>query len=109
MLFKQPKNGQEGESFSINKSKWVLWLLVGIILISIAGYSFFSVKAFANKIVGNWEEIKFAFDKPNIVKAARIEYASKSAELEEGLLNKEPTPQDKLIEEVVDQLKTSKK
>ena len=107
MLFKKSKEGVSN-SFPINKSKWVLWLLVGIILISIAGYSFLSVKSFVDKITKNWDVIQFSMTKPEAVRNLKDDYASKSAELEKSLGKNLPTPQDQLIEEVLKQLKTSK-
>lgn len=91
-----------------NKSKLILWLLAAIVCTVIVGYALFSLKLFTDRIITNWDNLKFAMEKPSVVQSLREDYASKSAELEKSLEQKEPTPQDQLIEEVLKQLKSSK-
>ena len=110
MQFNRMKENPEigNNSHPINKSRLILWLLGGIICVAIVGYALFSLKLFTDRIMTNWDNLKFAMEKPSVVQALRTDYASKSAELEKSLEKKEPTPQDQLIEEVLKQLKSSK-
>ena len=107
MLFHKREEGGN-PSRPIKKSKLVLWILILTILLTVLGYASFSVKLFADKIIANWDNLRFTWEKPNIVQATRIRYASESAKLEESFSKKELSPEDKLIEEVTNQLKTSK-
>ena len=59
-------------------------------------------------MVNNIEEVKFALEKPQLIQKLRIQYASKSAELDQSLLRQNPTPQEELIKEVTESLKSSK-
>ena len=107
MLFKKRADGTAMFQ-PFNKSKLILWILLLVIFLTGIGYISLSVVKFTNKVVNYYDEIKFAFDKPELVKTLREEYASKSAELEEELLNKEPSAEDKLLDEVTNQLKSGK-
>lgn len=108
MLFHRSKEGIVNPSSPINKSKWILGLVGLLLLISIIGYASFSLKLFADKVIANWDNLKFTWEKPNIVQATRIRYASESAKLEESFSNKEPSAEDKLLDEVTNQLKSGK-
>ena len=75
-----------------------------IIILGILYYAYTKVAY----VVNNIEEVKFALEKPQLIQKLRIQYASKSAELDQSLLRQNPTPQEELIKEVTESLKSSK-
>lgn len=81
------------------KSYTWLWFLPvgGIILGLLILYSF--------QLFGNWQELLFTIKKPNIVKSIRLDYEGRQKKLEESFLKREKTPEEKLIETVVEELK----
>ena len=87
----------------LNK-KFVAITLAGLLLVGILYYAYTKVAY----VVNNIEEVKFALEKPQLIQKLRIQYASKSAELDQSLLRQNPTPQEELIKEVTESLKSSK-
>lgn len=76
-------------------------LLTLLILSGIVFYGYTKAKY----VVQNIEEVKFALEKPQLVKELRERHASKSAELEKELIKNEPSAKDKLIEELTQELR----
>ncbi len=70
----------------------ILWQILGIVI----------------NINKSWNEIAFAYNKPQLVRAVREEYSKKQQELDNQFMQKQQTAEQKLIEAVADQLKTSK-
>jgi len=89
------------------KMRWIkvvaliLGIAVAILLISI-------VVGIYNKVNNSWQEIQFAYNKTEVVRIVRIDYENKVNEIEKSYKEQELTPEQKLIEEVVGQMKTSK-
>ena len=96
------ENQSKGSKLSLKKIFGFSLTLV--ILAGIIWYGLSKV----NHLKENWDVIQFSLEKPSLVRTLKTDYVSQSAELEKSMFKKAPTPQDKLIEEVVDQLKTSK-
>lgn len=84
-----------------------LAVLIGLVITYIA---ITSTAGFYNKVKNSWDEISFAYNHPNLVRAMREEHASRSAQIERELMKheKEETEQDKLIRELREQLEASK-
>jgi len=80
------------------------WLSVGVLSIIVFG----SIFVFLQTLEKNWDVINFAIDKPEIVRAVKINYEGKVKAVEEQLIKTEKTPEDKLIETVLDQLDPKK-
>jgi len=79
----------------------ILGIAVAILLISMAIGVY-------NRVSSSWQEIQFAYNKTEVVRTVRIDYENKISEIEKSYKEQELTPEQKLIEEVVDQMKTSK-
>jgi hypothetical protein len=73
-----------------------LWgLIVGLLIMVIAEIT----------ILATAPEIRFAINKHNIVKSVRIDYEKRQKELEESYVKRDKTPEEKLIEEITNQIK----
>lgn len=85
------------------------WKIVGIlfvlILLAIVGYFGYSK---SKVYISNWDTIQFAVEKPNLVRNLKADYASKSAQLEKSYSQKEPTVEEQLLQQVVNQMKQGK-
>jgi len=79
----------------------ILGIAVAMLLISVAIGVY-------NRVSSSWQEIQFAYNKAEVVRTVRIDYENKISEIEKSYKEQELTPEQKLIEEVVDQMKTSK-
>ena len=79
----------------------ILGIAVAILLISMAIGVY-------NRVSSSWQEVQFAYNKTEVVRTVRIDYENKISEIEKSYKEQELTPEQKLIEEVVDQMKTSK-
>lgn len=107
MMFKRStQNQNRGESLgnptNVGKITSVTFLLViGLAILTFAG---FQVKGFYDRIVTNWAEIKFASEKPHLVREMRENYEQKQKELDESFTKQEKTVEQKLIEELTLQL-----
>lgn len=66
------------------------------------------IKGIYGDVTSRWEELKFAYDKPELVRSLREDYQQRSAALDEAFLNRQQTAEQKLLEEVAVQLKESK-
>lgn len=98
----EPKSGN-----SVNWTKWLLFTLVFVLVIGVLGYGGLKVKGALDSVSHNWQEIQFAMQKPNVVKAVREDYQTKSAKLDKEYTQKEKTSDEVLIDEVVKRLKTA--
>lgn len=79
----------------------IFGITIAVILISMAIGVY-------NRVSSRWQEIQFAYNKTEVVRTVRIDYENKISEIEKSYKEQELTPEQKLIEEVVDQMKTSK-
>ena len=79
----------------------IFGITIAVILISMAIGVY-------NRASSGWQEIQFAYNKTEVVRTVRIDYENKISEIEKSYKEQELTPEQKLIEEVVDQMKTSK-
>ena len=56
-------------------------------------------------VASNWDIITFSISKPEMVRAIKLNYEEKVKLIEKQITTTEKTAEDKLIEEVVNQLK----
>ena len=63
---------------------------------------------FGSKVKSAWPEIQFALEKPVIVEAIRTEYQEKQNQLEKEMTERQKSAEDRLVEEVVNQMKGKK-
>lgn len=96
----------------MNHTKFSIKRFIGFSLILVLGVAIltffgFQVKGQYEKIESSIEEINFAFNHPEIVKATREDYQERQNKLNESFLKKEKTSEEKLIEELTNQLKES--
>lgn len=83
------------------------WMTIGIIAIVIVGVLLVQGKGFYDKISSSWDEVKFAYQKPSVVRTVREDYQGKQAELEQSFLKKEKSSEDKLVDDVVKRLEAT--
>lgn len=81
------------------------YLIIGLL---ICWYIFNQVSNTFSRINKSWAEIQFSYEHTSIVRSVREDYASKSAELEDSYKQKDPTVQEKLLEELTEQLEGKK-
>lgn len=93
---------------SINKAKIISALSITVVIAILIGIAWYSITTKINEIKAKWPAIQFAMEEPDIVLATRDDFASKSAQLKEGYFKKEPTAQEKALEELTKQLQSSK-
>ena len=76
-----------------------------VVILGILTFFTFQVKGFYD----NFEEVKFALQKPNIIKMVREDYEKKQKELEQSYTRKEQTVEQRLIEQLTKELKEQSK
>lgn len=91
----------------MSKVKIGLILIIGMVFGAIIWATILGVSA-ASRISANWKEIKFANDKPTIVRAIREQYESAQGKMESEIVKHQQTAEEQLVQEVVDQLKGKK-
>lgn len=92
----------------LNIGKIATTLTIVVLASMLIGVAYYWADTTITKFQKNWDVIEFAMDKPEFVRALKTDYASKSAELEKEYMKRQVTPEDELIQEVVDQVKGSK-
>ena len=101
---------QRKDNLGINKRKIVGGIVVaGLVVLTFIILGLQALTTY-NKYLSARNEIQFAVDHPEIVRTVREDYASKSADLDKSYTQtkKEPTADQKLLEEVANQLKQLK-
>lgn len=94
-----------GKSFPL--MKWLTFTLLFVFIIGVLAYGGLKVKGALDSISGNWSEIQFAMEKPELVKTLREDYRGKQAKLDKDFMTKEKTSEEKLVDEVVKRLETA--
>lgn len=70
--------------------KRLLLISVNLLVVTSAcWYAYTKVTFVTNRIKGNWETIKFAYDYPEIVNPLREEYTSQQGELKDSIIKKQ--------------------
>lgn len=82
--------------------------LAFIVAIAILIFFGLQVNGFFQRVRANWDEIAFAYQKPNVVKAVRENYYKKLNNIEQEITSPQPTAEEELLREVIEQLKQSK-
>lgn len=78
-----------------------------VILLAFA-YLSFQVYNVGARVVSNWQEIMFAYEKPELVHATRVSYQRKETALDKSFEEQKQTAQEKLINAVTTKLQASK-
>lgn len=76
-----------------NASRVVKNLLFFLIVFFVLGYFAIKLFSFGQHIVSGWQEISFAYNKPNLVKNIREEYQKKEALVDREMLTGKPDQQ----------------
>lgn len=85
---------------------YLFGLLFAVSLLILVGFVVFKLGGFVNTINSNWQEIKFAYEKPSIVKTIREDYQAKEKKLDQSFLNSDSS-EEKLVDEVVKKLQAT--
>lgn len=94
------------KSNRMSLSSIVLILIAALIVVIAILYAISQIMGVYTHVTANFNEIKFAYDHPSLIKGVEQDYASKSASLEESYKYHSPTPQDQLIETVTQSLQS---
>ena len=108
MFFKKPttKNSlQKPSSWDGTAKKSIKFFFFFVIV----GYILTQIFGFTQVMVKNWDEFKFVYNKPNLVKTIRQDYEKKQSDFDKVFLQKDKSSQDKLLEEVLKQLQEQSK
>lgn len=73
----------------IDMGKFLKKITLIIVSLALIAHTTFSVFVIAKQTSTNWQEIWFAYNKPNVVKMVREDYQRKQANLDQELLNKD--------------------
>jgi hypothetical protein len=101
-----PDTGKPGVSLRSKISFSKLFTLIVVLLALLI--LLFQAYAIVANAVKAWPEIQFAYTKPELVHAVRVEYQTKEAALNQSLSQTQETAQEKLVNTVVKQLQQSK-
>lgn len=101
----EPKKDNVTESVAFKKKKWIAVMV--ILGIFITGALFMQTKGFFSKVSASWDEIKFAYQKPALVRTIREDYEDKQEKLDQSFLKREKSSEDKLVDEVVRRLEAA--
>lgn len=85
----------------VRKSLIAIFGVIVILLLVIQG------KGFYDKVSASWDEIKFAYEKPSLVRTVREDYENKQEKLEQSFLQTEKSSEEKLVDEVVKRLEAA--
>lgn len=105
MMFRNIKKNSDGTpstAFTFNFRKFLLMTTLGFCVVF---YVLWQGIVFYQNISKNWQELSFAYNKPELVKNVRKTYEKKQRELDQTFTQTHQTEQDKLIQELTKQLK----
>ena len=104
--FKKDNDVVNPGTSTFNFKKVIFIGLLGFFLVT---YFLWQTIIAYQKVTQNWEELRFAYNKPALVKIVREEYIKKQKELDQTFTQLRATEQDKLIQELTKQLKDQSK
>ena len=84
-------------------------VLMGLFVGAVLVYGFFKVRTIYTQITRNWNEIKFAYEKPELVRAIRANYQKKQAALDASFMEEKKTAEQQLIEAVAEKVQETPK
>ena len=96
----------EAQKEKVSLKRYLGGFLLGFILLIILGFAAFKIGDFFNSLSKNWQEIKFAYEKPSIVQTVRTNYESQQKKMEQSFLKTQKSSEDQLIDAVVQKLKS---
>lgn len=99
--------GPKKNSLNISWGRIFIGFTLALVVLAIIGYGCFQCKSFYDRVSQSKDEIFFALNHPNLVRAMREQYESRQAKLEDDFTRQEKSSQDKLIDEVVGKLQAT--
>ena len=75
-------------------------LVAAVVIIAILLYVGFQLFGFITKVATNWNEIQFAYEKPAVVHAVRVQYDSKAVALDSQFTAGKPSEQDQVLKQI---------
>lgn len=109
-LGRKPQNPDGSPSKPSVSIPWkkIFWTSI-IVLVIVFVVIYFALKLFGmgQRISERWEEIRFAYEKPMLVRSIRTDYEQREKDLDASFLKRQQTAQEKLLEEVANKLKSS--
>ena len=73
-------------------------------IVLIVVYGGFQVKGVYDRVHANWQELRFAYDKPEFVRVVREDYEKKQSDLDQSFKQREKTAEQKLLDAVADKV-----
>jgi len=84
-------------------------LVLIVIFLIILGYALVNLFGFVTRVVQNWQELQFAYNKPAIVKAVRTQYESKALSVDEQFSSNKPSQEALMLKQIKQALATPSK
>ena len=106
---KKDLNSNQGPIAKFNMKKAIGFTLVAVFGILILAYAGVKSKEAVDRFSSVYQELRFAWEKPEFVKYMRESYQRKQKELDKGFLIEKKTSQEKLLDAVTDKLKDQSK
>ena len=94
---------------SIKFGSIAIAVVLSLFVVGTVVYGAVKINKIYSQVKTNWEEIKFAYDKPVLVKAIRTQYETKQLALDASFTQEKKTAEQELIEAVADKVKESPK
>lgn len=101
VFYKTIKEEADKVTSNTNFGKWILGFLAIIVVLAVVGYA--AIGLYQN-VAKSWDEIMFAYNKPEIVKTVRIDYEAKANKLERSFLNQQKDEKQEIIDAIVDKI-----
>lgn len=103
------KNKNEKTPHTKNWGGTFGWIILILLCLVFVGYLLLKGLLFVKNIKDSWKELQFTFTHTRIIKVIREDYEKKQAELDESFSNREKTAEERLIDQVVEELTAPKK
>lgn len=105
--FKRGIHVEAVKKTSSTKAHLVGKAVIAIVVIVALLYGLLQLILVGSNIINHWQELKFAYDKPAVVKTVRVEYQKQQTKLDQSFAN--PQNNDKtqaLLEQISNTLKS---
>lgn len=81
------------------RSAFLTFFIILIVL-----YGALQAKQVFDRIHANWQELRFAYEKPEFVRVVREDYEKKQSDLDQSFKQREKTAEQKLLDAVADKV-----
>lgn len=96
---------KEKEPEAISKQKIMIKIFSYLLFVGLGLFIVLQLSTIGFNIYKNWNAIKFAYEKPNIVNIIKSDYEVKQSKLEQSYLNSSSSAEVQWVDEVVAKLK----